>query len=473
MADINFLRYTRPADSWNEALPIGNGRLGAMLWGRTNEELIQMNEDSVWSGGSQKRLNPDARKALPKIQAFIASQKIREAESLALSALTSMPSSMRHYEMMGTLVLKFGHGEDADSAEASVISSGSELKIKPLSTNVSDYYRELDCNTAISKASYTYEGVKYRRESFVSAPAQLMVFHIAADQDSMITFQMRLMRISKRDNNCMDSIEQLKNGLLFTATVGRKDGVQLCCAARLNVVEGDVESIGDSVYVKNANAATILVGAETSFRHKDPRTECLDLLDQHLPLAYSELKTQHIEDYSSLFSRMQLRIGKQCSKLPTDERLLSTASENFDDQNLFALYFAYGRYLLLSSSREGSLPANLQGIWNEDIDPKWGSKYTINIKQMNYWLAETCNLSECHLVLLKFIEKIRHTGHVTAREMYNCRGIVAHHNTDMWADTAPQDRSARATYWPLGAAWLALHVWEHYEFLAIRFSRHV
>jgi len=170
---------------------------------------------------------------------------------------------------------------------------------------------------------------------------------------------------------------------------------------------------------------------------------------------------------------MQLRIGKQCSKLPTDERLLSTASENFDDQNLFALYFAYGRYLLLSSSREGSLPANLQGIWNEDIDPKWGSKYTINIKQMNYWLAETCNLSECHLVLLKFIEKIRHTGHVTAREMYNCRGIVAHHNTDMWADTAPQDRSARATYWPLGAAWLALHVWEHYEFLAIRFSRHV
>lgn len=290
-----------------------------MLWGRTNEELIQMNEDSVWSGGSQKRLNPDARKALPKIQALIASQKIREAESLALSALTSMPSSMRHYEMMGTLVLEFGHGEDADSAEASVISSGSELKIKPLSANVSDYYRELDCNTAISKASYTYEGVKYRRESFVSAPAQLMVFHIAADQDSMITFQMRLMRISKRHNNCMDSIEQLKNGLLFTATVGGKDGVQLCCAARLNVVEGDVENIGDSVYVKNANAATILVGAETSFRHKDPRMKCLDLLDQHLPLAYSELKTQHIEDYSSLFSRMQLRIGKQCSKLPTFE----------------------------------------------------------------------------------------------------------------------------------------------------------
>jgi len=471
---MSVLRYSTPGASWNEALPIGNGRLGAMIRGNTDKEILQLNEDSVWYGGPRNRINPDARPNLPKIRALVSEGQHVEAEHLIKAAFTGLPASVRHYDSLGDLILYFGHGEDVKSAETSgqvlYTSSSSEARVASKVPSVSHYSRQLDLSNAISTVSYDFNGVRYTREIFSSVPDQVMVVQISAE-NGPLDFKWHFDRtthsdINKGHNKYLDGLEKITGGTLFTVSVGGAGAIKVCCAAVTDVTGGEMEAIGDTVFVRGASSARILLAAETTFRYDDPRSKCLSRLDQAGGQSYALLRSKHIEEYSSHFNRVALNLERnESAALSTVERLEAMRKNSFGDNDLFALYFQYGRYLLLSSSRPGTLPANLQGIWNDDFDPIWGSKYTININtEMNYWPAELCNLSECHTALFDLLSRMRENGKITAEKMYGCRGFVAHHNTDIWADTAPQDRAGWATYWPLGAAWLSLHLWEHYEF---------
>ncbi|RXS90449.1 glycoside hydrolase N-terminal domain-containing protein [Geobacillus sp. PK12] len=432
--------FKQPAMTWNEALPIGNGRLGAMIYGKTDVEHIQLNEDSVWYGGFVDRNNPDALLYLPKIRRLIQEGKIKEAEKLAVFALSGVPETQRHYMPLGDLYIDFGHH------------------------NVEDYHRELNLNNGIVTIRYTANGVRYQREIFSSYPAGLLVIRLTADRDGFISFTVRMTRGNGR---YMDEIKRMNQDSIFMyGNCGGKGGSDFSAALKAIPDRGSVQTIGEHIIVEKANAVTLLLAAETSFRSKDPKNSCLMKLQRVFD--YDALKAEHIHDYTALYNRVDLHLTnhyeRELEQLPTDQRLERVKSGK-EDFGLIELYFQFGRYLLISSSRPGSLPANLQGIWNDQMLPPWDSKYTININtQMNYWPAEVCNLSECHQPLFDLIERMRPNGRHTARVMYGCRGFVAHHNTDIWGDTAPQDVYLPATYWPMGAAWLCLHLWEHYQF---------
>jgi alpha-L-fucosidase 2 len=471
---MSTLRYSTPGSSWNEALPIGNGRLGAMIRGSTNEEILQLNEDSYWYGGPQDRINPDAKKQLPKIRALITKGQHAEAENVCKAALTGLPASVRHYDALGDLVLRFGHGEDPKSKEivrqVLYTSSASEAQVSSKKPQATNYHRSLDLKQAVATVSYDFAEVHYTREIFSSFPDQVMVVHLQADKP-VLAFEWRLGRtthadINKGHNSFMDKLERTPAGFLFEVTNGGPGAVKACCAAMCDTADGEVESIGDTVFVRNATSARIILAAETTFRHNDPTAKCLSLLQAAQAQAYEQLRSRHIEDFTSLYNRVSLDLGtSDAANKSTTDRLQAMHNENVFDNDLFATYFQFGRYLLLSSSRPGTLPANLQGIWNDDFDPIWGSKYTININtEMNYWPAEVSNLSECHTPLFDLLSRMRENGKRTAEKMYGCRGWVAHHNTDIWGDTAPQDRVGWASYWPLGGAWLSLHLWQHFEY---------
>jgi len=436
------LWYRKPAEDWNEALPIGNGRLGAMVFGRTNEEHLQLNEDSVWSGGPMDRNNPDALTHLPEVRRLLAEGKLAEAHRLASMTMTGTPESQRHYEPLGDLFLSFGH------------------------ENVDKYRRELDLRTGRAVVSYRFGGVAYTREYLASYPDQAIAIRIAGDKPGKVTVQLRLSRGRQR---YLDSLAaEGGSKLIMKATTGGPDGIGVCALVSVKAVGGSIRTLGENVLVEGADSAIVLLTADTTFRSEDPEAACRRVMADAEGRNFDRMYADHVSDYRRLFDRVQLTLGAAGdiaeSALPTDERL-AAVREGARDPGLVELYFQYGRYLLISSSRPGSLPANLQGIWNDRFLPPWDSKYTININaQMNYWPAETCNLSECHLPLFDLIERMRPNGRETARRMYGCEGFVAHHNTDLWGDTAPQDIYMPATVWPMGAAWLCLHMWEHYAF---------
>ncbi|AGC67127.1 alpha-1,2-L-fucosidase [Thermoclostridium stercorarium subsp. stercorarium DSM 8532] len=441
----NILWYKEPAnikDGWEYALPLGNGRIGAMIYGGVENELIQLNEDSIWYGGPRDRNNPEAVRYLPTIRKLISEGRIREAENLAAIALSGIPESQRHYQPLGELYLNFENHK-----------------------NPSYYRRELDIDNAVARVEYKIVDTLYTREMFVSAPQQVLAIKIKAEGSKSISFRTKLRR-----SRYFEKVDALNhNTLKMAGSCGGEGAINYCALLRIIPENGSVEAIGEHLVVKNSKSVVIFLSVATTFRHEEPEKESLRILEEAEKLRYDELLQNHIEDYRSLFDRVDLYItnhsaDKNVDSLPTDERLERVKAGN-DDPGLVSLYFQFGRYLLISSSRPGTLPANLQGIWNKDYLPPWDSKYTININtQMNYWPAEVCNLSECHLPLFDLIERMREPGRKTARVMYGCRGFCAHHNTDIWADTAPQDIYFGATYWPMGAAWLCLHLWEHYEF---------
>ena len=438
---MNKLWYRQAASDWNEALPIGNGRLGGMVFGYADQERIQLNEDSFWSGGPRDRNNPDALKRLPEIRSLLAQGRLKEAERLALFALSGTPEHQRHYEPAGELDLMLGH-KDAEN-----------------------YERALDLSTGVATVSYDWQGTRYSREYFSSYPAQTLVVRISTQRKGGLSFMTRLKReIGAR---YMDHIRGNADEQMMSGSTGGKDGLDYCVIVKALPEGGRVHTIGEFMFIEEADAVTLLLAAETSFRHSDPEQACREILQRAAARTYGQLREEHIGDYGALYDRVQLKLGEpdeRLDALPTDERL-ALVRQGGDDRGLVALYFQYGRYLLISSSRPGALPANLQGIWNDSFLPPWGSKYTININtQMNYWPAETCNLAECHTPLFDHLERMREPGRRTAQAMYGCRGYTAHHNTDIWGDTAPQDFWLPATHWPMGAAWLSTHIWEHYLF---------
>ncbi|NLY88071.1 MAG: glycoside hydrolase family 95 protein [Firmicutes bacterium] len=476
------LWYKKPAVAWEEALPLGNGRLGMMVFGRILTERLQLNEESVWYGGPVDRNNPDALKYLPEIRRLIFAGEIHKAEKLALLALAGIPESQRPYQSLGDLWLHFdGHDEKEEKIES--------------------YRRELDLNTAVARVFYTYNNITFHRELFASAPDRVLVIRLSADQPGQISFYAVLNRGKYYEHAKPLGSDTLVMRGNCGGGVARTHAVNFRVALRAVPEGGRVYTIGENLVVEGVDAVTLLVAGETSYRHRNPEKACLKILAAAAGKPYEVLYRRHLQDYQSFFHRVELELTDQTvpsepeagleagletgqktrqetgpetglemgaetgpETLPTDERL-ERIKRGADDPGLVELYFQFGRYLLLSCSRPGSLPANLQGLWNQEMLPPWESKYTININtQMNYWPAETCNLPECHRPLLEHIKRMRKPGRRTAKVMYGCRGFVAHHNTDIWGDTAPQDLYPPASFWPMGAAWLSLHLWEHYHF---------
>ena len=430
------LFYLKEAKNWNEALPIGNGFLGGMVFGGVKKEKISLNEDSLWCGGREDRRNPDTLKYLPQIRQLLFDGKINEAQQLTELAMFCSNPHPAHYEPLGDLELFFDHA------------------------NIKNYKRTLDLETAIVTISYEADGILFKREIFASSPDNVLVVCMTSNKPNSIKYKADF----NRDRN-IDSMKPVGKNRI--AVCGRSEGVKGVSFSAMYqqiCVGGKADTIGGTLICENADSAVLYLCARTDIRNADYINWCEKTLDNVVNKDYQTIKNDHIRDYQNLFNRINISFGNDNEKesVPANERLELLRAGN-KDNNLFALYFQFGRYLLISSSRPGSFAANLQGIWNKDMLPAWGSKYTININtQMNYWLAENCNLSELHEPLFDLLENMRESGRITAQKMYGCRGFTAHHNTDIFGDTAPVDKCITATVWLTGAAWLCLHIWEHY-----------
>ncbi|KAF9772757.1 hypothetical protein IL306_009514 [Fusarium sp. DS 682] len=430
------LHYDAPASSWSEALPIGNGRLGAMVYGRTTTELLQLNEDSVWYGGPQDRTPRDAQCHLATLRQLIRDEKHKDAEDLVKEAFFATPSSMRHYEPLGQCKIEFDHEE----------------------SEVTDYTRYLHLNASQVTTKYNYKGISYRRDAIASFPDNVLAIQVQASKRSR--FVVRLNRQSENEgetNEYLDSIYAQDRRIILNATPGGANSNRLAIVLGVSCGSGDgtVNAIGNCLLI-NATKCVIAIGAYTTFRKEEPERSALYNVENALRASWETLVRRHRSDYTNLFGRMSLRLYPDANHLPTNERIVSNR-----DPGLVALYHNYGRYLLISSSRnsEKALPATLQGIWNPSFSPPWGSKFTININlQMNYWPAIPCSLMECAIPLINLLERMAERGKRTAKMMYGCKGWCAHHNTDIWGDTDPQDRWMPATIWPLGGAWLCTDV---------------
>jgi alpha-L-fucosidase 2 len=433
------LWYDKPANSWEEALPIGNGRMGAMIFGKVNTERIQLNEDSVWYGAYVERNNPHALRNLSKIRELILSGQIPEAEELMIYALSGIPQSQRPYQSLGDLTIDF----------------------KGMEGDISGYKRSLSLDDAVHSMEAIVGNNPFKRETFLSKADDVMVIRITSGEKQRISFSALLTRERFYDS----VIELSEDTIMLRGNLG-KGGIDFAMMVKAVVEGGSCEVIGEHLIVKNADAVTLLFTAGTTFRFEDLEKDLRKVLSTASEKSYDQLKQNHIKDYKALYSRVEFNLDgiEKYESLTTAERM-KNAEKGQVDKGMAKLYFDYGRYLLIACSREGSLPANLQGIWNKDMTPPWDSKYTININaQMNYWPAEICNLSECHRPLFDFIKRMVPNGQKTAKVMYDCRGFVAHHNTDMWGDTAVQDHWIPSSYWVMGAAWLCTHQWTHYEY---------
>lgn len=432
------LWYKQPAAVWEEALPLGNGRMGAMVFGDPVNEHIQLNEDSMWYGGPTDRNNPDAKQYLPKIRQLILNGEIKKAERLMKMAMSGCPDSAHPYQTLGDMHFTFEN----------------------IGT-VTTYERSLCLDNAIYTSSFTAEGVRYKREMLLSVPEDVLVMHLTADKKGAITFQALLRR-----EKFFDGVKKAgNNGICLYGNLG-KGGFDFAMQLTAYAKGGSVSVIGEHLLVEDADEVTLFFTAGTTYRMERVEKEIGDIIRLASGKTWEELVKRHEEDYRSLYGRVDFSLGDLSAfdSIPTDERV-KKAAEGSADIGLSKLYFDYGRYLLIACSREGTLPATLQGIWNKDMLPPWDCKYTININtQMNYWLAENCNLSECHNPLFELIKKMVPNGRITAERMYGCRGFMAHHNTDIWGDTVTQDHWIPGSYWVMGAAWLCTHQWTHYEY---------
>jgi alpha-L-fucosidase 2 len=437
------LWYDEPASQWVEALPVGNGRLGAMIFGGASEERLQLNECTLWAGGPYNPVNPEAKGALPEVRKRVFEGKFAEAGKLTNEKLMGTPRGQMQYQTVGDLWLKFSEA-DAEG-----------------------YRRDLNLDTATATVSYRSDGVKYTREIFANAPDNVIVVRLTADKPGSLSFTASLKTPLWGSSVTTDGDTLVMSGKA-TDSNGVSGVIRYQARVKVLAAGGKVTSGADSIAVEKADSVTLLVTAATSYKNFDDASGDPAAIAEHTIAAAMKkpldaLRTAHLKDYQALFQRVELDLGRtDAMKLPTDERIRKFAEGN--DPQLAALYYQYGRYLLIGSSRPGGQPANLQGIWNDSLFPPWQSKYTININtEMNYWPAESGNLAECIEPLIAMVSDLSITGARTAKEMYGARGWVAHHNTDIWRATAPID-GADWGMWPTGGAWLCLHLWDRYEF---------
>jgi alpha-L-fucosidase 2 len=456
------LWYQHPAQKWGDALPVGNGRLGGMVFGDIAKEHIQLNEDTVWNGRQRDRLNPEALKALPEVRRLLFEGKPREAEALEEKKMMGIPSRQPPYQPLGDLNIEF---------------TGQE--------NATDYRRELNLATGIVRVTYRVGDAACTREVFSSEPDQALVVRLSCDQAGRLSFRATLTR--SQDSRTTGAVPDrlvlqgeaiARTNFWITPNLTPEklkaeqdqleaSGVKFRAVLRAVNEGGQLQVAGSELVVSKANAVTLLVVAATDYRGGNPESACTRYL-AGAAKPYAALKTAHIADHEKLFRRVDLQLAPPAGDasietLPTDERL-ARIKKGREDPGLSALYFQFGRYLLMGSSRPGSMAANLQGIWNDKMAPPWDSKYTTNINiQMNYWPAEVGNLAETTGPMFDLVKMSLESGRRTAKQMYGARGFAFHHNLDAWGDTAPVDY-AYCGIWPMGGAWMALHYWEHYQY---------
>jgi len=441
----NVLWYRAPAANWNEALPIGNGRLGAMVFGGVADERLQLNEETVWAGQKLDRINPKAAGALPEIRRLLFAGKPAEAEAIADKTIISVPRRMPPYETLGDLRLRF-----------------------QLDGEASGYQRELDLDEAVARVRFRVGATTFRREMLATAVDQVLVVRLTSDRPNAISFTASMSRERDASSRVEGNNSIVLEGQALPASARHADepkaGVRFVGIARVLTEAGHVRVDGASVTVTGANKATVLIAAATTMKERDPAQAARTVLNAASRRDYyEEMRPAHIADYQRFATRTRLSLDAPTPELPTDERL-ARVKGGATDLALEALYFVFGRYLLISSSRPATLPANLQGIWNDSLAPSWDSKYTVNINtEMNYWPAEVTGLSELHGPLFDLVDKSREDGRHVAKTMYGARGFVIHHNTDAWGHAGPID-GVRSGIWPAGGAWLALHFWDHYDF---------
>lgn len=447
-AEPSVLWYRQPASQWVEALPVGNGHLGAMVFGGAPNERIQFNEATLWVGEPRDYSRPGASAHLATIRQLLFEGKQREAEALAMREFMSVPLRQMPYQPFADLRLHFpGHD------------------------TFTDYHRELNLDEAVARTTYRVGAVRFTREVIASAPDRLIVVRLTADRPGQLSF--RAAFTCPHTNHTVTV--RAPNELHLTGRVRHQHNQititnPLAFAAQLLVRAegGTVTGANGEITVQNADSVTLLLAAATSFRNfRDvsghPEPACARTLQNARRKSWDRLRAAHVADHQALYRRVALNLGPGPKpELPTDERLARAAET--DDPALAALVFQYGRYLLIASSRPGGQPANLQGIWNDSLTPPWDSKYTCNINaQMNYWPAETANLAECHQPLFDVLRELVISGRATASNHYAARGWVLHHNFDLWRGTAPIN-AADHGIWVTGGAWLCQHLWWHYEF---------
>ncbi len=447
------LHYTRPAAEWVEALPVGNGRLGAMVFGGIHQERLQLNEDTLWAGGPYDPANPDALAALPEVRRLIAAGDYEAAQKLAGEKLMARPMTQMPYQTVGDLMFTFAGGEPAAT-----------------------YRRELNLDTAVAKTAFTIGnsnwGTAHVREVFASPVDQVIVVRLTATTPGRPDQGRLSFTLGAQSRQHANSRTEGDNVLILEGRNGSSAGIAgaLKFQAKVKVLldGGSLRADGQQLHVGGARSALVVIAAATSFRrYDDVSGDPAALNDATLAAVagktYDQLLAAHTAEHQRLFRRVSIDLGRTpAAELPTDERVRRFADGN--DPALASLYFQYGRYLLISSSRPGTQPANLQGIWNDSLTPPWGSKYTININtEMNYWPAEVTNLAELSEPLFGMIKDLSETGAKMAKDHYGASGWVAHHNTDLWRATGPID-GPRWGLWPTGGAWLCYHLWEHYRF---------
>jgi len=437
------LWYNQPAGKiWENALPIGNGMLGAMVYGNVEKDIIKLNEHTLWSGGPYSNDVPEAIDYLPEIRKLIFDGKHKEAENLANKVMFGKKSSGQIFQPAGNLELSF-----------------------PGQEKFQNYHRELDLDKAIARTRYTVDGVNYVRTAFAAFGNRVVVLRLTASKSGQISFSAAYSSPHKKVDIRSSGINLIMEGT-SSDHEGIKGLIKYQVISRFKNEGGKISTTDSTITVNGANAVTIYISIATNFNNYHDvsghaASRAAAYLEKAAATNYEKLLQTHISSYQKYFNRVKLDLGTTpAASLPTDQRLANF--RNVSDPAFAALYFQYGRYLLISSSQPGGQPANLQGIWNDKLYPSWDSKYTININaQMNYWPAEPTNLAELHAPFLKMVKELAETGVTTARNMYGARGWVAHHNTDIWRSTGPVD-GAFWGIWNGGGGWTSQHLWQHY-----------
>lgn len=452
----NVLWYQQPAKVWEEALPLGNGTLGAMVFGGLADERIQLNESSLWDGYPLDANDPSSLENLPEVRRLLFEGKNNEAVRLAEKHMMGRPAGVKPFQSLG------------------------ELWFDTPILNATNYVRSLDLSTAIAVTEFESEGTKYKREAFVSPVDKVLVIHFSAVGKAKINFNLTLRR--QKDAIC-EPVEGNPAALILKGQIDRKDdsgkqrGLSFAALAEARTKGGTVKVSGDILKVSDASEVTLFLSGATNYPGLDklangadpsinPAVVCASIIKKAELKSYQKMKAGHIAEHQRLFNRVDLKLGETADSildLPTDKRLELAKEKGTPDNALVATFFQFGRYLLISSSRPGTMPANLQGLWAWQMNPPWNADYHTNINfQMNYWPAEIANLSELHLPLFDLTEALVTPGEKTAKTLYGASGWVVHHLTDAWGFTAPAD--GPQGIWPVGAAWLAQHPWEHYAY---------
>jgi alpha-L-fucosidase 2 len=460
------LWYQQPARNWNEALPVGNGRLGAMVFGGIEEELLQLNEETLWSGGpANTNPNPLAPDLLPKIRKALFEEDYKTAEDLTKQLQGLFTES---YEPLGDVRIRYNFPQGVKSE---------------------NYSRDLNISEATATTQFTINGITYKREVLVSSPDQIIVIHLTSSQKGALNFSViassplyhsttnngnnEIAVNGKAPSHTDPSYQQSGEIPVVYSDPAHCRGMRFTFSVKVKSADGKTITDDEGLHVSDASDVTLFVSAATSFNGfdkcpdkdgKDEKKTATQYMDNAFARSFDGIKKAHIDDYQKFFNRVSLTLPVSKADIPTDERL-KRYTEGAKDNGLEVLYFQYGRYLLISSSRPGGIPANLQGIWNHHVRPPWSCNFTTNINaEMNYWMVETCNLSELHEPFLDLIKKLSITGKETTKNFYNASGWTVHHNTDIWATSNPVSGIPMWANWPMGGAWVSQHLWEHYQF---------